>query len=116
MSHDPEAAWPLAPEIGYSPAPYSPTVTPGVASLPTTRPPASPLPYVGAALPAVPAKDSPGPVIAKLAIILGTAIPLTAIAVGAIGLVGLIIAWVGIVLVAGIALGPVSGHSDRRHG
>ena len=43
--------------------------------------------------------------VAFLAIIMGTAIPLTAIATSMLGLVGLIIVWVGIVLVASIAFG-----------
>jgi len=121
MSHDPEAAWPLTPEIGYSPAPYSSpldALTANVGPLsPATRPVTSPAPYLGASLPVVPAKaESPGVLIAKLAIILGTAIPLTAIATSMVGLIGLIIVWVGIIMVAGIALGPGSGNTYRRRG
>jgi hypothetical protein len=48
---------------------------------------------------------SPGARIAVLAIILGAAIPLTAIATSMIGLIGLIVVWSGLVLIAAVLFG-----------
>jgi len=119
MSHDPEAAWPLTPEVGYTPAPYVPALdpaAPGAMSSPINHGLATSSPYANAGLPAVPdKKESPGILIAKLAIILGTAIPLTAIATSMVGLVGLVVVWVGIVSVAGIAMGQNTSTRPYRH-
>lgn len=53
-----------------------------------------------------PKKESTGATLAKLAIILGISIPLTAITAAELGLRGLLVVWVGIVLVAAFALLP----------
>jgi len=101
MTHDPEAAWPLtATDPGYYPGP---TVAPPPA-------PSNLIPYAPAPVPAPVANTTPhGVRIAYLAIILGTAIPLTAIAASQMGLIGLAICWFGIVIIASV----VFGHNGR---
>jgi len=69
--------------------------TPAPVPMPVTRAPATPH----------------GVRIAYLAIILGVSIPLTAIALSEAGLIGLIIVWAGIVLVAGLAFGTSARRS-----
>ena len=97
MTQDPESSWPLTQtDPGYYPSmnpmpappsnisPYAPQYPPVRPSDPTSRP------------------MSQGVRIAFLAIILGAAIPLTAIAANTIGLIGLAICWVGIAFVAAV--------------
>ena len=101
MTHDPEAAWPLTqPDQGYYPGPAAgPLFTPG-----NMAPMGAPM--YRHRVPAAPSKTPPwGIRIAFLAIILATAIPLTAIAITMVGLIGLIVVWAGIVMVAGLAFG-----------
>ena len=103
---DPEAAWPLL------------TSPPQPAATPAAAPQAAPLaPYAaqgGPGQPYFPApaqkKESVGPAIAKLAIILATAIPLTAIASHSLGLRGLFVAWIGIVVVTALVFLPGRVH------
>jgi len=116
MTHDPEAAWPLTtPEAGY----YG--VTPPRADPPASLPPSNIAPYDPPAAdrysrhgrragrdPGQRGPDTPTPYwfrLASLAIILGTAIPLTAIAGSYYALPGMAVVWVGIVIVAAVALG-----------
>ena len=95
MTHDPEAAWPLTDtETGYYPGPApAPALPPSVL-----------VPYQSSSYPVTPKSTnktiSAGTRIAYLAIIIGAAIPLTAIAVNEGGLPGLVVSWIGIVLVA----------------
>ena len=105
MTHDPEAAWPLTDtDQGYYPGPASPQAP---------LPPSRVVPYTGpqgrissisTPMPG-PKPMSHGVRIAYLAIILGVSIPLTAISVSMIGVVGLIITWVGLVFIAALAFG-----------
>ena len=103
MTHDPEAAWPLtSTETGYYPDPNpAPAVPPSnLMPLDSTR--------FGRfrASQKIPVRAAPhGVRIAMLAIILGTAIPLTAIAGSMFSLAGIIVTWVGLILVASFALG-----------
>ena len=101
MTHDPEAAWPLT---DTSPG-YYPTN-------PQAMPPAQIVPYggqptknKGISVSQDGTKTPHGTKIAYLAIILGTAIPLTGIAASEMGFFGILISWVGIVVVAAIAFG-----------
>ena len=104
MTHDPEAAWPLTDTTqGYYP------------TTPSALPPSQVVPYApvhnshakgftvapDGTRPSVPH----GVRIAFLAIILGVSIPLTAIAISEGGIIGLIIAWAGIIIVSAIAFG-----------
>jgi len=97
MTQDPEASWPLTQT--------DPGYFPGVNPMPA--PPSNVMPYAQPQYPPVkpPASKpmSQGVRIAYLAIILGAAIPLTAIAAETIGLIGLAICWVGIAFVAAVA-------------
>ena len=99
MTHDPEASWPLTQtDPGYYPS-----------TNPAPAPPSNLTPYAQTQYPSAhipssgPKPMSPGIRLAYLAVILGAAIPLTAIAGEIMGLIGLAICWVGIVLVAGFA-------------
>ena len=101
MTHDPEAAWPLTqPDQGYYPGPAAgPLMAPGN-MVPMGAPMYRPV------MPTAPSKTMPwGIRVAFLAIILAAAIPLTAIAISTVGLIGLIVVWAGIVMVAGLAFG-----------
>jgi len=101
MTQDPEAAWPLTQtEPGYYPT-TNPTPAPPSNVMPYTQ-----APYKAVHKPAGTAKPmSQGIRLAYLAIILGVSIPLTAISASMIGLLGVIICWVGIVMVTAIAFG-----------
>ncbi|MDR0847794.1 MAG: hypothetical protein LBN10_01915 [Propionibacteriaceae bacterium] len=108
MTQDPEAAWPLTTDVGYQPAPTYPAAVPqvpptGVARVNNSYEYALAKAQLDAATPKP--TNSAGILIAKLSIILGGAIPLSAIAASYGGLLGLIVSWIGIVLVAGIAMG-----------
>ena len=98
MTQDPEASWPLTQT--------DPGYFPGVNPMPA--PPSNVMPYSTPQYPPVkPAAPvyrpiSQGVRIAMLAIILGTAVPLTAIAAINLGLVGLAVCWVGIAFVAAV--------------
>jgi len=101
---DPEAAWPLLanpaqPQPGTNPPAQQPGLVPY--GFPGPVQPLTGQPYAPVAK-----KESSGPVIAKLAIILGLAIPLTAIAATELGLRGLVVVWMGIAAVAAFALLP----------
>ena len=102
-TRDAEAAWPLtAPDPGYYPG-TAPSAHPGLM-------PFAPGPvYPPAPAPTSAPRISPGMRVAYLAIILGVAIPLTAIAGTYAGLIGMGLAWVGIVLVAALAFGRTNG-------
>lgn len=98
MTIDPEAAWPLTTtESGYHP---SPNPTP-------ILPPSNLVPLAPVELPSSLHSKPPshGVRIAYLSIIMGVSIPLTAIAGGELGIIGMIVAWAGIVLVTAFTLG-----------
>ncbi|MDR0489365.1 MAG: hypothetical protein LBG99_08265 [Propionibacteriaceae bacterium] len=107
MTHDPEAAWPLTDTTpGYFPS-----------TTPQQMPPSQMMPYTGSPQ-YTPAKPTPGfsvtpdnstmrpgHRIAILAIILGAAVPLTAISASYFEFLGMIVSWAGIVFVTAIAFG-----------
>ena len=98
-THDPESAWPLTQtDAGYFPGP---TPAPPANLMPFTAPVPAPHPMS----PTPPRTIPNGMRIAYLAIILGVAIPLTAIAASYAGLLGIGVVWAGIVLVAAVAFG-----------
>ena len=102
MTHDPEAAWPLTTtESG-----YYPSANP-VPHLPPSNlvPLSSPMPPASTNAPSGSKPVPAGVRIAYLSIILGAAIPLTAIAGSYMGILGMAVAWAGIVLVAAFTLG-----------
>ena len=97
MTQDPEASWPLTQtDPGYYPG-VNPTPAPPSNVMPYAQPHYPPM------RPMAPKPMSQGVRIAYLAIILATAIPLTAIAAYMIGLIGLAVVWVGIAFVAAVA-------------
>ncbi|MDR0783076.1 MAG: hypothetical protein LBE83_04870 [Propionibacteriaceae bacterium] len=99
MTHDPEAAWPLTQtETGYIPSATPAPPLPQSNLIPIGKNSALFMPS-GAHGP------SWGQRIAILAIVLGISIPLTAIAGGMLGLIGVGVAWAGIVLVTAIIMG-----------
>ncbi len=107
MSNDPEAAWPLIQTAEQ--APTASSIPPLYGAAPANAALVQPNSQYGqsAPLPVAPVKaESPGVAIAKLTIIMVLAIPLTAIAVNTVGMLGLIVAWIGIAAVAGFALLP----------
>lgn len=108
MTHDPEAAWPLTTDLGYQGAetPTYPVAPPHVAPTGVQRVNNSyEFALAKAQLDAAKPQSGQGILIAKLSIILGAAIPLSAIAAEMAGLLGLIVAWIGIVFVAAIVMG-----------
>ena len=108
MTFDPEAAWPLTlPETGYHPSP-----TPAPPAAPSNLVPLGQIPQPirpsAAKLPADQKSPSWGVRIAILAIVLGISIPLTAIALSGgtiLGLVKLVVVWVGLVLITAVTMG-----------
>jgi len=98
LAHDPEAAWPLTePETGYIPAP-----DPGPSKIVPLPPP--PSRRRRDRTPGISADQMPwGIRIAILAIVLGVAVPLTAITFP--NLIALAIVWIGIVMVTAFTLG-----------
>ncbi len=110
MTPDPESSWPLTGvDTGYFPGP---TPNPGPAPAPNMMPLTNPSPMVYPPM-APPSRKgmSAGLRLAYVAVILGAAIPLTAIAGSMIGFFGMLLVWVGIIAVAFIALGP-QNHSN----
>jgi len=85
-----------------------PQAAPSYAPLSQVPTPSAP-PMAAPVVPVVYRKGSQGPVIAKLAIIMGLSVPLTAIAVNQLGFKGLIFVWIGIIIVAALALLPGRG-------
>ncbi|MDR0284492.1 MAG: hypothetical protein LBI33_06315 [Propionibacteriaceae bacterium] len=113
MNHDPEAAWPLTPtDQGYIPNPApSPTPLP-----PNPVAPYAPRPMVTFQPGNQSGTFSPSQKIAVLAIVLGLSIPLTAIATSMMGIIGLVIVWVGIIGVVALAFGKIQITTQSRKG
>ena len=106
MADKPEATWPLLTTVT-RPAGDAPAADPSPAysdQMVSSRQYA----VAGQSPKAAPAgkKESAGSTVAKLAIILAISIPLTAITASELGLRGLLVVWVGIVLVAAFAFLP----------
>ncbi|MCL1923011.1 MAG: hypothetical protein FWG15_03980 [Propionibacteriaceae bacterium] len=102
MNHDREAAWPLA-SLEEPPTSLPTGRTPSNRGL--TLPHQSPPDHSKFSLTPANTGFTPGQRIAVLAIILTMAIPLSAIAQGSLGIIGLSVGWAGIVLVTAITMG-----------
>ncbi len=106
MNRDTEAAWPLTTDTGYYPGPASAPAPGPLMPVAPTNPYAPAQPILAQPPANRPQAISPGLRLGYLAVILGIAIPLTAIATNILGFIGLVVTWGGILAVSFLAFGP----------